>query len=391
LDIAEKQILVYFADDPNIQYHQRVLLQQVDGSKWLVLSPDFEIETMDLKDYSLRALPRSSAFPRDCGAIYGFDNPADMAQLAAARAEAADLAAILGDPKAEVGEVTGTDGTWRYSDTAFAKFGQEVPQKLLGEAARVLVRDSVGLLLDVQGSSGRWTAIERIDDDDLSEWYDCKRTGAGRDRRLLPTSRGSDGTRLTRLSDALPHMVREREAVPGWPLDGPVLGPEFLSGIVSTGHELLNHADFYVQSAGVAPKGGLASEYRVLMTALHFMTTFDQVNVLNLAGCEHMLRRARMLQKAAQRSSKTPDFEGLELYLSHKLDVHGGILTVAYDRHIAEEQKTMAISLKQNRLWREEREAEHKRQAVGGAGGGGGQKNKNNKGGGGGDQPPGSG
>jgi hypothetical protein len=57
--------------------------------------------------------------------------------------------------------------------------------------------------------------------------------------------------------------------------------------------------------------------------------------------------------------------------MSHKLDVHGGIATASYDRHVAEEQRVYATALKQSRLWREEQDAERKRQGAPGGGGGG--------------------
>ena len=37
--------------------------------------------------------------------------------------------------------------------------------------------------------------------------------------------------------------------------------------------------------------------------------------------------------------------------------LEGGLPTSAFDRHLAEEQKALAITLKQDRLWREEQDA----------------------------------
>ena len=158
--------------------------------------------------------------------------------------------------------------------------------------------------------------------------------------------------------------------MPGWPLEGPPLTHEFLEGVKSTGHELHTHAEMYISSAGVVPNGGVATEYRVIMTALHFLITFDQINIENLAAGEYLLRRARMIQKAVQKNARSPDFTGLSMNLTHKLDPHGGINTVSYDRHVACEQRLHADNLKQTRLVREEEEHDDKRHNRGGGEGG---------------------
>ena len=51
----------------------------------------------------------------------------------------------------------------------------------------------------------------------------------------------------------------------------------------------------------------------------------------------------------------------MDIYLNHRLDVHDVIVTVAYDKHIAEEQRIAAQTLKQSRWWREELDHDHKK------------------------------
>ena len=199
-------------------------------------------------------------------------------------------------------------------------------------------------------------------DDDLEEWFDAKRTGAGRDRRLMVCERDVDGARRTLLNTALPLMRRDVEKnQKGWPFQGPSVAPDFLVGVQSTGHELLAYGDHYISQCGVSSKAGVAIEFVTLMTTLHFLITIDQVNVLNLAGAEMLMRRARMIQKAIKKNARAPDFDGLELHLTHLLDSTGGITTSAFDRHVAEEMRTEATTMKQHRLWREEHDADTKR------------------------------
>ena len=70
----------------------------VKDSTWVVCTPDFDLEAVDLSTHPIRAVRRNAPYPRDVGRIYGFDNPPDAASLAAARVEAQLLAVVLGGP-----------------------------------------------------------------------------------------------------------------------------------------------------------------------------------------------------------------------------------------------------------------------------------------------------
>jgi hypothetical protein len=366
LDIPEPQVLVRFPND-DIEWHHRVLLAQLDAGAWIVGTPDFEVQTCDLARKTIRALARNSPFPVGLN-TYAFDSPINVADLAAMRSEARRLQEVLGGPEVRVGAAAasrsgpGTDAAWRFADTAYRRFGEEVPQDLQGNPAKTTFAGSAGLVQVSDDGADEWTYMQKVKDDDLEEWYDAKRTGAGRDRRLMVCERDADGARRTLLTTALPLMRRDAEKnQKGWPFQGPSVAPDFLVGVQSTGHELLAYGDRYISQSGVNPKAGVAIEFVTLMTTLHFLITIDQVNVLNLAGAEMLMRRARMIQKAIRKNARAPDFEGLELHLTHLLDSTGGITTSAFDRHVAEEMRTEAITMKQHRLWREEHDADTKR------------------------------
>ena len=52
----------------------------------------------------------------------------------------------------------------------------------------------------------------------------------------------------------------------------------------------------------------------------------------------------------------------LEIYLSHRCDSSGGVVSSNFDKHIAEMQKSEATIMKQMRLWHEEIDSKHKHQ-----------------------------
>ena len=362
LDVPEKQILVYFPND-NVAWHHRLLIVPIKEAVWVVATPDFDVEVMNLAGMNIRALGRNVAFPAGLGQVYGFDNPIEAANLANVRAAGRRLAEVMGAPPAAIpGAAPARAANWRYADSAHDKFGSVVDQDLIGQPERVHYAGS-SALLDEDGS-GDWTFLQKVADEDLEEWHDEKRAGASRDARLGPSNRDVDGVRRATLKEVLPELKRGLDnTLKGFPCPGPRVGPDFLTGVVATGHECLAYADHYKGTSGMNDKSGLAVEFTVLVAILHMLISLDQLNPANLASAELLMRRVRMIQKAVKRNPKVPDFEGLEVHLSHLLDARGGIVTTAYDRHIAEEQKAEAITLKQTRLWRDEQEADAKRKS----------------------------
>jgi hypothetical protein len=67
------QVLVDFFED-DFHWHHRVLLVQVSGTRWVVATPDLDVEVTDLSEHRVLPLPRASAFPaRVVGSVYVFD------------------------------------------------------------------------------------------------------------------------------------------------------------------------------------------------------------------------------------------------------------------------------------------------------------------------------
>ena len=216
LDIPERQILVFFPNDA-IPYHHRVLIRQVSGSAWVASSPDFELESLDLSEYSVRALGRDAPWPVGIGAVYGFDNPISEADLAQIRTEGNRLAEVLGAaPVGGLGTPGSADGRWRYADPGFHCFGEEVPVDIRAADARVRLEGVSGLISAPDDDDQLvWTFAQRVDERDLVEWLDSKRAGVGRDARLLESRRDPDGARATLLRRAYgDHYVSTSGASP---------------------------------------------------------------------------------------------------------------------------------------------------------------------------------
>ena len=95
LDISEPQVLVAFDQDP-ITWHHRVLLRRLQDARWIVSTPDHDIEQIDLGQMRLLALPRAGRVPAEAaGNCYLFD-PLVGNELQQLRANAERLAIVLG-------------------------------------------------------------------------------------------------------------------------------------------------------------------------------------------------------------------------------------------------------------------------------------------------------
>ena len=64
LDVREKQILVRYDDDAHFTLHHRLLLVELGNGKWVVCTPDKDIEVCDLTNHRVLPLRKNEAFPR---------------------------------------------------------------------------------------------------------------------------------------------------------------------------------------------------------------------------------------------------------------------------------------------------------------------------------------
>ena len=129
---------------------------------------------------------------------------------------------------------------------------------------------------------------------------------------------------------------------------------EVLTAARAAGEELPGFHEYYCRSSGLNPDHPTALKHRDLMTILHHLISFDQVNAGELAGCECIARYLLQIHQAVRRNPKNPDFKGTSLMVMSRLDSSGGVLSGDFARYVADEQKALAFTLKQQRLYAEE-------------------------------------
>jgi hypothetical protein len=376
-------VAIEFADDPNFSWHHRILLTKLDGGRWIVLTPDGDVEVEDLTAHRCIPLVRGKAVPaRVAGDIYLLAAVSD-ADLRTAAAEATALAGILG---AAVAVPVGLRADWIYSDPGHLSWGTIVPAALLCAAGQVVQRGSIGLVQTDPADMATWTSMERILPSDLEIWKDEKRNGPGRDPRVLPIHRDAQehrhcSLRLAMQSMTIPASSAASSAAsrplgpppaslgPDWIFRGPSAVAELLKGVRAAGEDLSGYHEYYCRASGLEPASAVGVKHRDILSVLHHMVTFDQLDAPFLASAELCARLVLQCQAAVKKNPKQPDFRGLQMMTMSDLDASGGVLTGDFARYVAEEQKSEAFTLKQQRLYADET-TQSQKSKKGGDGGG---------------------
>ena len=384
LDVNLTQVLIDFFED-EFNWHHRLLVVALGGASWICVTPDLQVETVDLSAHRVLPLRRYSAFPpRAHDTMYIFDPISDQ-DLVELQRECLALARVLGVVNATIscGVVA---GEWYISDTAHDDFGKKVDDADMASADDAVVRDDVGLLnyTDLRGMKA-WTTVARVKAEDYDDWKDKKQSGPGRDVRIASNFRDSAGNRMSALQQSV-NVYRDTVFV-DWPFRGPKAIKELLTGVMKSGQELSTYDLFWKSRSGIARNSAIAITHQNIFGVLFLLQSCDQVDLFGLAAAEYLARWALMIQQATRKNPKAPVFTGLDHYLSHTFDETGGVVTSDFSQFIASEQRAEAQVLKQQRLWAEEQEKDDDRRTKGGVGGGGGghdtnKKKKNNSGGG---------
>ena len=364
LDVAEQQVAVRYPDDPNFRFHQRVLVRRVRDSVWICFTPDLSVQVIDLAQHHVVPLVRASPIPqRIRGDYYGIDD-IEPDVLAEVRRDCDAMAEIHGAAPAAAPAGAGA-ANWRFADPSFEKYGELVDAAAMGTAARHKTADAVGIAhVDVDGEM-IWTAIEKVADDLVDDWKEEKRVGPGRDPRVLPLEKDGAGARYRSLRSAMTEMTYHptREAgKPGasasqhWPFEGPSAFLELMTAVRASGEELVGFHDYYVRGSGISPDSPIAYKHRDLMSILAHLLSWDQANGGQLASAELTARLVLQIHTAVKKNPKAPDFKGTNLMITSTMDAAGGVTTGPFARYVAEEQRTHAYTLKQQRLFAEEEE-----------------------------------
>ncbi|CAK0906294.1 unnamed protein product, partial [Prorocentrum cordatum] len=334
-DIPEFQVAVRYDADPNFTWHHRILLRRVRGAVWIALTPDLDLERINLDERRHRVLERGQAFPEAiAGDIYAFD-PIGREAVAGHKRRARLQAAVLGGDEDEAMDAK----EWVYADLDDPSFGTLVAADVL-EGDEFVELGNRGLVRRKGAARG----VEKVGRARLAEWSEQRRVGA-EDIRSLGIHTAADGTRHLGWTDAV-GMLRESD-MPEWRFEGPRVCKELAASIrEGAGNPTSYHAE-WIRLSGVNQNSAIAYEHKNAMEMLRVATSVDQVDISNLASFELLARRVVMLEMAVARDPRDPDFSGLGVIADGAAGTDGAARAPRFRTWVSDQQKERANILKQ--------------------------------------------
>jgi hypothetical protein len=311
LDVKYLQVLVHFpADGAGFFWHHRLLLKKLGAGSWVCLSPDLELERVDLTVQAYVVFDRASPIPAAEAAAGYVIGPVPRAELDALvrRAEAMPMILDENDP-AELAALG-----WYVSESAHAHFGRRLTDAEAGQA-------NLGTRLGFVELDGDEVYVDRLETTKRGAWMKTK-VGDPGDLRLLG-HKGAEGARHLPLATAL---------------------------------GLMQETKF---------------DHRILTEAFRLAITGDQLDVSKLLSFEHLARRLVRHEIAVSSCPSPPDYSGLVVVMQAPTSATGQATTTAFNEYITTKLKDQANILRQTRLWEEEQKGSS---GCGDHGGGGGQE-----------------
>ena len=229
----------------------------------------------------------------------------------------------------------------------------------MGEADLCVIRDAAGLAcIDEE-----WLPMQLVKDEDLEGWKLQKWTGAGRDPRITGLKMDPQGKRYISEADSMPLWKAPKEPLKDTGLQGPPVTPEYFEALRMAGRTLVSHDAAWRLKSGVPESGMAARMHTALSDVARFGICIDQLDPLNCACLELVMRYLVMTEAACDRNPRQPDWEGLEVLTTTTLTARGSVELPKFNHWVSTVQRDRAVVLKQGRLLREERVAEAKRRA----------------------------
>ena len=341
LDVKDPQIIRHFpADVGGFFWHHRVLLEKCRAGVWIGLTPDGDLEVIDLTTVPHLTLDRKSNFPAaQAPYTYAFDL-IGRSELEQYRRRAKTMNNLFNDStQAEVDELV-----WVVADVSSSLFGTVVAEDLVDDG--VTLGDS-GIIQN----DGEELYVKRIGASQLETWVKSKDPAKG-DARLLGDHTDSSGKRYLDFHKAV-DLLKSVD-MPSWGLQGPRVVKEFLHAVREGSADLTTYHLGWARNSGISSYSAAVHEHRVLCDVLRILMTTDQVDVSSLLGVELLTRRVVQIETAVARNPVAPDYTGLEIMMEQTIGSTGEALTMKFNEWVGGKLKERAQVQKQARLYKEE-------------------------------------
>lgn len=341
LDIREPQVIIHFpADAGGFFWHHRILLEKCSPGIWIGVSPDGDLERIDLSVTQHITLDRKADFPGpQAPFVYAFD-PLTRGELEGYRRRAKTMNNLFND--AAIEEVVSY--VWIIADPSHADFGRQVDESLIDEG--VTLRDAG--IVEYEGDE---IYVKRIAFSSKDQWITDKVQAKG-DLRLLGEFRDGLGKRFLEFKSAVDKL--RSSDMKDWDLRGPRACSEFLRAVRLGTGDLTSYHLNWAQHLGVSTFGAAFHEHRVLTDALRAFLSVDQLDVSNLLGVEILVRRIIQIETAVARNPTSPDYSGLDVVMEQSIGAGGEAQVGTFNEWVSSKLKERSQIQKQARLYREE-------------------------------------
>ena len=341
LDLKDPQILRHYPGDlGGFFWHHRVLLEKCGPGIWIGLTPDGDLERIDLNVTAHITLDRKADFPpAQAPYVYAFDEMT-RGELDGFRRRAKIMNNLFND--AEVQAVDST--TWVIADLSHPRFGEKLRDDDMDGA---IVSRDVGIA-EIEGED---VFVRELPTTDVADWVASKEKTKG-DLRLLGSFVDGSGSRFLSFHSSV-DLLRGNE-MKDWSLSGPRAFMEYMKAVRSGANDLIVYHLNWVKSSGISQFAAAVHEHRVLCDSLKAFLQVDQVDGSNLLGCEILVRRLIQIETATVRNPQSPDYSGLDLIMEQPIGAGGEASVLKFSEWLGSRLKEKAQVQKQARLYREE-------------------------------------
>ena len=342
LDIKEPQIIQHFPHDAGgFFWHHRILLEKAGPGIWISLSPDGDLDRVDLNQSGHIALERKSDFPlAQAPYTYAFDE-ISKAELEGHRRRAKLMCNLFNE--ASFSDVESYE--WIVADLHRPDFGVAFKDGDIDDS--VILQDSA--LIEYEGDI---VYAVKVPVSQKAEWIKARDVTKG-DARLLGSHKDSHGRRYLEFGKAIDLMTNAEFA--DWPLSGPRACMELLKSIREGTSDLTTYHLQWARNSGVSSYAACLHEHRCICDYLKYLIATDQVDVSCLLGTEMMCRRLITIETAVTRNPQAPDFSGLDLVMESGIGQTGEARTAKFTEWISAKLKERAQVQKQARRSRSSR------------------------------------
>ena len=348
------QVLVFYDDPTEQQWHARLLLSCITGDEWIILTPDGDIYGEQISSgnpdfLAWRPMDPNNVIPVGINRaqVYGFRVFPDPAALARLTDEGQGHAA---QERVRRGLAGGVQGGGGGPAGQIAPLAGGQPAVAAQPGAAVAVPNVAGNPAPqggVPAAGGLAGLVQALGPN--------QGQNGGSDARTLPISRDVEGMRFKEFREAA--TISQPVPFEDWPIAGPRTVKHVLSAMLDSGGSALAHHQAWRTACRFQPTDGPAMEHESWCRVLHVMATYDQLDTTNLASAELIARAIQRIEEKHKMKLAAVDDAGESAFFMGAAGGSrvGSVVSPKLTEWVGSEMHKEAAVAKERRKAREER------------------------------------